>query len=569
MNDYWIGVPSQDVLTATNAPSAVSNAGRVYAINGRTRSVLYRLASPEIQESANFGFFITNLGDVNGDGRADLIVGTDAQDTTAAGAPCRPPAAGCNENQGKAWVFSGRTAALLYAINNPNPQPDARFGSRTGRAGDLNGDGVAESIVGASNNDVPAGCGEATPVPTGCRKNQGQAFIFDGRTGNLFRTLNLPASDQSSATCSTACGGFGLSVQGPGDVNGDGITDQLVNASSLSYTENGTVCTPPGGGCLAGVGAMYLFSGANGAVLARIDDPAPEAGATFGFQDAAPLSPGDVNGDGRADLYANGFSQDGRAGESQGRMWVFDGRATVENPARHGVVLYEPKDPTPTFGGQCCFALDRTDYNKDGRPDLYVGASPHHAGGVQSGGTYVFDGRNGTLLRAFELPPGIGQAGAGSFANLGSNLGWSVAAPGDLNGDGEPDYVAGAPFHDVGDDKDAGASFVFLSKVPSAPGPPPRRNGGIAPFSGCPSLTANVIRGSAAGGRITGTPLGDRIFGGTGNDVVDGLAGDDCIDLGPGTDRSQGGLGNDLMLGGLGEDRMSGSSGNDVVRGGS
>ena len=563
VNDYFIGANSQDVRGTTNA-------GRVFLMSGRTREVLWTRTSPELQENADFGFFISNLRDVNGDGWDDLAVGTDSQHTTAAGASCTPPAAGCNENQGKAWVFNGRTGALLYAVNNPNPQADGRFGSRIGRAGDLNGDGVAESIMGASNNDLPAGCGQTggAPLPAGCRRNQGQAFIFDGRTGALFRELNLPASDRQPAPCSSSCGGFGLSVQGPGDVNGDGVTDQLVNASSLSYRADGTVCVPATPGCLAGVGSMYLFSGAGGAVLARIDDPVPEAGATFGFQDAAPLSPGDVNGDGRADLYGNGFSQDGPAGlpeVSQGRMWVFDGRATVENPAEHGVVLYEPKDPTPTVGGQCCFSLDKTDYNKDGRPDLYVGASPHHAGGVQSGGTYVFEGRSGALLRAFELPPALAQAG-GSFANLGSNLGWSVAAPGDLNGDGEPDYVAGAPFQDSQDNLEEGSSFVFLSRVPGAAGPP--STGGPAPFAGCPTLTANVIRGSAAGGRITGTVRGDRIFGGTGNDVVDGLAGDDCIDLGPGTDSGQGGLGNDLMLGGLGDDRMAGSSGNDRIRGG-
>ncbi len=97
------------------------------------------------------------------------------------------------------------------------------------------------------------------------------------------------------------------------------------------------------------------------------------------------------------------------------------------------------------------------------------------------------------------------------------------------------------------------------------PGPAPVIPG--APFEGCPNLTANVIRGTAAGGRITGTVRGDRIFGGTGNDVVDGLAGDDCIDLGTGTDTGQGGSGNDLMLAGTGDDRASGSSGRDRLRG--
>ncbi len=467
VNDYFIGDLSEDVGT-------LPNAGRVYAISGKTRAVIYSVLSPEMQAGAQFGFFISVLGDVDGDGSSDLAVGTDGQDVRASGQSCMipdppaPPPPGCNDGQGKAWVFSGKTGTLLYAVNNPDPQADSRFGSRIGRAGDVNGDGVPESIMGASNNDVPAGCGNVSgAIPNGCRVDQGQAYIFDGKDGSLVRRLNVPPADQTPATCSGDCGGLGLSVQGPGDVNGDGVTDQLVDAGSLSLTAAGAACTSGAADCNGGQGAMYLFSGSTGDLLARIDDPTPEAGATFGFQDAAPLAPGDVNGDGRADLYANGFTQTGPAGADAGRIWVFDGKATVDSPAIHGKVLYEPKDPTPTQGGQCCFSLDKTDYNKDGTPDLYVGQSPHHlqsAGRVdQSGGTYVFDGRDGSPLKSLELPLGIGQMGAGIFDNLGSNLGWSVAAPGDLNGDGEPDYVAGATFQDTPANQDEGKAFVFLS----------------------------------------------------------------------------------------------------------
>lgn len=573
VGDYWIGALSQDVLPSTSAPGALGNAGRVYAINGRTRDLLYTIVSPELQAGAQFGFFIVSLGDVNNDRRQDVVVGTDGHDAEADGSPCEPPAAGCNDRQGKAWVFSGADGSVLYELNNPDPQPDARFGSRIGRAGDVNGDGVAESIVGASNHDLPAGCATDGDVETGCRKNQGQAYIFDGKTGALVRELNLPDADQPATTCDSACGSFGLSVQGPGDVDGDGIVDQLVDAGSYSFDTDpapgGECGTPEPNDCNEGQGRMYLFSGdEDGKLLARIDDPAPQPAVNFGFQEAAPLSPGDVNGDGRADLFANGFTQSGEDGTlDAGRIWVFDGKRTVETG--QGVVLYEPKDPTSTLGGQCCFSLDKTDYNKDGRPDLYVGQSPHHLqdpGNVdQSGGTYVFDGRDGSLLRSFELPPGVAQRGAGSFANLGSNLGWSVTAPGDLNQDGEPDYVAGATFQDVGDNKDAGSSFVFLSRVPVAPPPP-----GRPPLKGCRGAASkNLILLTSANDTRRGTTGDDLIFAGTGDDVVDALPGDDCVELGPGKDRGQGGSGADFILGGLDADRIAGSSGNDHLRGGS
>jgi hypothetical protein len=460
VNDLFAAAPFQDV-------GADADVGRVYALSGRTLSVLYAIAPPEPQANAKFGFYISSPGDITGDGVPDVAVGTDAQDvSTGSGSGCgMPEPNGCNEDQGRAWVFSGSGGRLLYTLDNPQPQGapgnSARFGSRIGRAGDVNGNGIADIIVGASNNDVPAGCGDADPVPAGCRKNQGQAFIFEGGGGALLRTLDLPGADQqppAPGPCTSNCGTFGLAVQGPGDTDGDGVPDQLVDAGSYSvYTGSGAACgAPEPNGCNEGQGRMYVFSGRTGGVLLRIDDPEPQPGAIFGFQDAAPLSPGDVNGDGLADLYANGFAQDGPAGASEGRGWVFNGRT--------GALLYTLSDPTPELGGQFGWTLAATDYNKDGTPDLYVGASPHHEPGASGHGeTHVFDGRNGALLRSFLLPASAVQSGAAG--NNGPSLGWALAAPGDLNGDGEPDYVAGAPFLDVGDSQDVGAVFAYHSQA--------------------------------------------------------------------------------------------------------
>ncbi len=618
VNDYFVGALSEDVPDPNDATKVVTNGGRVYAISGKTRAVIYTILSPEIQANANFGFFISVLGDVNGDGKNDIAIGTDSQDVTGAtGVSCTIPAntgippAGCNKDEGKAWVFSGanngkqaglRTPqqAPLYPINNPDPQADGRFGSRIGRAGDIfkaNGtpgtDGVPESIMGASNNDLPAGCANDGDVEAGCRKNQGQAYIFNGTNGNVVRRLNLPASDQVPATCGSTppatpqpCGSLGLSVQGPGDVDGDTVPDQLVDAGSLSVTPAGAVCAPGSPDCNVGQGAMYLFSGDDGAVLARIDDPTPQANAVFGFQDAAPLAPGDLNNDGRAEIFANGFQQAGPTGADEGRVWIFDGKATVDpaNAAKHGVVLYEPKDPTPSEGGQFAFSLDKTDYNKDGTPDLYVGQSPHHlqkAGVDQSGGTYVFDGRDGSLLKSLELPSGVRQPGQGFRTNFGSNLGWSVAAPGDLNGDGEPDYLAGATWQDMGANQDEGRAFVFLSG-PSASGP----GGGPAPpkpkpkAKGCVNSAGvkvlgrtnsggRVFQGSKGNDRICGTSRGDLITGNGGKDVISGFGGADRINGGSGSDRINGGSSKDRISGSSGNDVISGSSGNDRINGNS
>ncbi len=427
VGDLFVGQPRYST-------PATRNAGRVWAVSGKTGKVLYPIDPPEPQADAKFGFATATLGDVDGDGKSDVAVGTDAQNVAG------------NMGQGAAWVFSGATGKLLYRLQNPQPQADGRFGSRISSAGDVTGDGAPDIVVGASSNDVPAGCGQQNPVGTGCHKDQGQAFVFDGRTGALVRTLDLPAAAQPAPSCSgggggsmtaNTCGSFGLAVQGPGDTNGDGVPDQLVDAASLD-----------------GVGKLFIFSGKTGDLLLAIADPRQQQGADFGFQDAAPLSPGDVNGDGSADLYGNGFLQDGPAGKGQGMAWIFDGRT--------GKVLYQLNDPTPTAGGQFGWSESTTGYNSGGTPAVYVGQSPHEVPNTPGdGGTYVFDGRTGKLLQSLELPPSDRQPVGAD--NLGPSLGWSSASPGDLNGDGEPDYVATAPFEDVGQNKDQGALYVYLS----------------------------------------------------------------------------------------------------------
>ncbi len=468
LEDANVGSGVTDVFASSyNADQgAMTGAGEVTLIDSRTHAIRYEIRSPEPQKGANFGFYIANVGDINGNGGDELAIGAPGENLTAAGVPCDVATTGCNANQGKVYIIEGSTGQVLFSLNSPDPQnrPGAGggFGSRIGNAGDVNGDGVPDIIVGASGYDQPADCRNISPIPTDCRRGEGAAYIFSGKDGSLIRRLNLPVSDQPAAPCSPStgtvgppppCGAFGGTVQGLGDVDGDGVPDQFVAAYSLRATPTTH-------------GRVYIFSGKDGHLLTRID--APESGATqyLGLQDAARNTPGDVNGDGYADIYVNAFTQNGPGGAGEGKAWVFNGKASVA--AGRGVLLYEIKDPTPGPSKAFGFLAARTDYNKDGVPDIALGG----LGGVNNQ-FWVFDGRDGSLLKTFDFAPGEYQPGVPG--NSGSSLGAGLRGIGDINGDCEPDFVTGAAYQDVLGVQDAGKVYFYASHGPSTclvPPPP-------------------------------------------------------------------------------------------------
>ncbi len=440
-------IPASEAGTTENG----NDAGRVSMINGATRKVQWKVASPDIQAGANFGFFISGVGDVNRDGKDDIMAGASGHDV------------GDNVDQGRAYVLSGADGSLIHRLDNPHPQANAGFGSRLGSAGDVVGNSAPDLLLGAPANDIPAGCGNVsatTPLPADCRKNEGEVFVFDGATGEHARTIRLPPEDVVGPPCGGGqadpaasrrpCGSFGGNPQNVGDLTGDGIPDFYIPATRYK-------------GAPSLDGRIYIYDGATSKVLIRIDQPDPDPLAFFGLGDLDRGGPGDLNGDGVPELYGHGFLQDGPNGEpSAGRSWVFDGKESLR--AGRGVLLHEHRDPDLGANRAFGWALSRTDYNKDGTPDSYIsGLQQSHTK------TWIYDGRDGSLLKTLALPQSEIQLP--EQGNNGTSLGWSSRAPGDLNGDGEPDYVAGAPYQDVNGVQDQGKVYFFLSKVPDPPTP--------------------------------------------------------------------------------------------------
>ncbi len=225
-------------------------------------------------------------GDVNGDGFADVI----------AGAPYY-------ENgqlyEGATFIYFGGAGAFnttADALLESN-QADARLGYSVAGAGDVNGDGFADVIVGAPYYDN----GQTT---------EGATFIYFGGAGAFNTTADaLLESNQASAQ-------LGYSVAGAGDVNGDGFADVIVGAR---FYDNGQ----------AAEGAALVYFGGAGAFNTTADAllESNQASASLGFSVAGA---GDVNGDGFADvivgarLYDNGQTGEGAAlvyfGTARGRL---------------------------------------------------------------------------------------------------------------------------------------------------------------------------------------------------------------------------------------------------------
>ena len=373
-----------------------SNSGSARVFSGLDGSVLHTFLGDAAGDY--FGRSVSGAGDVNGDGFADLIVGAPDDDDNGS-------------NSGSARVFSGVDGSVLHTFLG-----DAAgdyFGRSVSGAGDVNGDGFADLIVGADDDDNGA--------------DSGSARVFSGADGSVLHTF------LGDATLDL----FGRSVSGAGDVNGDGFADLIVGASGDD--DNGSES-----------GSARVFSGVDGSVLHTFLGDA--AGDSFG---SSVSGAGDVNGDGFDDLIVGAFGDDDN-GSNSGSARVFSG---VDGSVLHTFLGDAAND---RFGRSVSGAGD---VNGDGFDDLIVGADRDDDNGSNSGSARVFSGVDGRVLHTF-----LGDAANDRF-------GFSVSGAGDVNGDGFADLIVGA-FLDDNNGSDSGSARVFLS-TPTGFQPMP---GPVQPF---------------------------------------------------------------------------------------
>jgi hypothetical protein len=281
-------------------------------------------------------------------------------------------------------------------------------------AGDVNGDGLGDIIVGA---------------PHSFESGPGYAYVLFGRRDTL--TLSLGALDLDGFVISGTGGGrLGVAVAGAGDVNGDGLDDLVVGE-------------PSAGG---GVGAAYVIFGKGD--TAAIELSAIEAtGAGFIVSGSAQNvdagravdGAGDVNGDGLDDIIVCAFG----VANAPGAVSVVFGKATTSavSLGALGTDGYRIEGASLGFGVSASAAGD---VNADGLDDIIIGDS---LGAEAGGSAYVIFGSSATGEAGLELldenpPRGFALLPADPLGNLGI----SVAGAGDVDGDGDDDVVIGVSF---------------------------------------------------------------------------------------------------------------------------
>ena len=403
------------IIGAYQDDAGAYRAGSAYLFHGHSGGIdtsrETKLIASDGADSDAYGFAVAGAGDVNGDGYDDVIIGAYAADDRGS-------------SSGSAYVYLGSSvgidASTELELVASDGTADSYFSYSLSRAGDVDGDGYDDVILGSNGHDSAG-------------SNAGAAYLFLGGSGGIDAASEalIQASDADVSD------GFGRAVSGAADLNGDGYGDLVVGAP---FEDSGG----------SNAGAIYVYLGFSGGFDASSEIKLTASDGNLSDQlGYAVAMTGDTDGDGFDDLIAGAPFDDDR-GSASGAAYVYYGAATGIDLAREEKLVPSDGAATDYFGFSVAGAGD---IDGDGLHDLLIGAYLDDDVAAGSGSAYVYMGDSGGI--GSELKLGASDAASNDY------LGRSAAGAGDVNADGIDDIIVGASGEDdLG--SNAGAAYLFL-----------------------------------------------------------------------------------------------------------
>ncbi len=382
------------------------------------------------------GFSVAGAGDVNGDGYDDILIGAPFDEDGGNAA-------------GQTYLIFGKASGWAMDTNLSNA--DASFigedvwdeSGNVAGAGDVNGDGYDDILIGARWNDEGG-------------TKAGQTYLILGKASGW--TMDTDLSNVDASFIGEDSDDYsGRPIAGAGDVNSDGYDDILIGATN-----------DESGGSYAG--QTYLILGkASGWAM---DTDLSNADASFIGEDAWDYSgrsiagAGDVNGDGFDDILIGASNNHNIGGTYAGQTYLILGKASgwvMDTDLSNVDASFIGEDEYDYSGFSVAGAGD---VNGDGYDDILIGAvGDEEGGGSYAGQTYLILGNTSGWVMDIDLS----NANASFIGENGNDeSGYSVVGAGDVNGDGYDDILIGAMQNDDGGN-DAGQIYLIFPDNNSKP----------------------------------------------------------------------------------------------------